>query len=187
MMRSLFWSGELGLAVRAIDYLSTATESEASQDLVEAAMADRLRRDGVLVERITEPRLLAEYGTVNFREIGAAIGHGETAPWLFTGVGVLLFIGACGKSAQLPLMTWLQEVIFPAEACHVDEEFVRWGTRLACLEMIRGGTTTFVDMYYFEDAIAEEVDEAIEELIGEGTIGHGGGDTRLYLFACPRQ
>ena len=55
-----------------------------------------------------------------------------------------------GIADDLVLMEWLQKYIFPAEAKNVDEQFVRWGTRLGCLEMIRGGTTTYVDMYYFE-------------------------------------
>jgi len=63
-----------------------------------------------------------------------------------------------GLADDLELMDWLENHIFPAEAAFVDEEFVRWGTKLACLEMLRGGTTTFVDMYFYEDVIAEEVD-----------------------------
>jgi 5-methylthioadenosine/S-adenosylhomocysteine deaminase len=55
-------------------------------------------------------------------------------------------------------MDWLQNYIFPAEVEFVDAEFVRIGTELACWEMIRGGTTTFVDMYYYPDTIAEVVD-----------------------------
>ena len=55
-------------------------------------------------------------------------------------------------------MDWLQNYIFPAEAEFVDDEFVRIGTELACWEMIRGGTTTFVDMYYYPDTIAEVVE-----------------------------
>jgi 5-methylthioadenosine/S-adenosylhomocysteine deaminase len=51
-----------------------------------------------------------------------------------------------GLADDLPLMDWLEKHIFPAEARHVDEDFVRVGTRLACLEMLRGGTTTFADM-----------------------------------------
>ena len=55
-------------------------------------------------------------------------------------------------------MDWLQKYIFPAEAKTVSPEFVRIGTRLAALEMIQSGTTTFADMYYFEEEIAQ-VDE----------------------------
>jgi 5-methylthioadenosine/S-adenosylhomocysteine deaminase len=61
-----------------------------------------------------------------------------------------------GVADDLDLEGFLHGRIFPAEARFVDEEFVRWGTRLACLELLRGGVTTFADMYYFEDAIAEE-------------------------------
>ncbi len=76
-----------------------------------------------------------------------------------------------GLADDLVLMEWLEKHIFPAEAEHVDEEFVRWGTRLACLEMLRGGTTTFVDMYYFEDAIAEEADRCgMRAVLGESLI-----------------
>lgn len=63
-----------------------------------------------------------------------------------------------GLADDLELMDWLENHIFPAEATFVDEEFVRWGSRLACLEMLRGGTTTLVDMYFYENAIAEEID-----------------------------
>ena len=52
-------------------------------------------------------------------------------------------------------MDWLQKYIFPAEAKTVSPEFVRVGTRLAVLEMIQSGTTTFADMYYFEEEVAK--------------------------------
>jgi 5-methylthioadenosine/S-adenosylhomocysteine deaminase len=60
-----------------------------------------------------------------------------------------------GIADDLKLMDWLQNYIFPAEKNNVTAEFVKAGTRLAVLEMLRSGTTTFVDMYYFEDQIAE--------------------------------
>ena len=72
------------------------------------------------------------------------------------------------------LMEWLQKYIFPAEDKNVDEQFVRWGTKLGCLEMIRGGTTTYVDMYYYEDAIADEdIDDAqmADILVGSSRDG----------------
>src|SRR5436190_17385785 len=59
-----------------------------------------------------------------------------------------------GLADDLALMDWLQKYIFPAEAKAVSPEFVRAGTRLAALEMIESGTTTYVDMYYFEEEIA---------------------------------
>jgi 5-methylthioadenosine/S-adenosylhomocysteine deaminase len=63
-----------------------------------------------------------------------------------------------GLADDLALMDWLQNYIFPAEVAFVDAEFVRIGTELACWEMIRGGTTSFVDMYYYPDTIAEVVE-----------------------------
>ena len=76
-----------------------------------------------------------------------------------------------GIADDLVLMDWLQNHIFPVEAEFVDEEFVRWGTKLACLEMLRGGITTFVDMYYFEDAIAEEADLCgMRAVVGESLV-----------------
>jgi 5-methylthioadenosine/S-adenosylhomocysteine deaminase len=59
-----------------------------------------------------------------------------------------------GLADDLALMEWLQKYIFPAEAKTVSPEFVRAGTRLAALEMIQSGTTTYADMYYFEEEIA---------------------------------
>lgn len=62
-----------------------------------------------------------------------------------------------GFADDLPLMTWLHEHIWPAEAAHVNPDFVAAGTRLACAEMLRGGTTTFADMYLAPEAVAEVV------------------------------
>jgi 5-methylthioadenosine/S-adenosylhomocysteine deaminase len=60
-----------------------------------------------------------------------------------------------GLADDLALIDWLQKYIFPAEARTVSPEFVRAGTRLAALEMIQSGTTTYADMYYFEEEIAK--------------------------------
>ncbi|MDH4056565.1 MAG: amidohydrolase [Gammaproteobacteria bacterium] len=78
---------------------------------------------------------------------GLVNGHSHAAMTLLRGV-----------ADDLALMDWLNNYIFPAEVQFVDAEFVRIGTELACWEMIRGGTTSFVDMYYFPDTIAEVVD-----------------------------
>src|SRR5437763_304657 len=65
----------------------------------------------------------------------------------------------------------LYKYIFPAEAKNVNEDFVRWGTRLAAAEQIRAGVTTFADMYYFEDAIAEATKAAgMRGVLGETFI-----------------
>jgi 5-methylthioadenosine/S-adenosylhomocysteine deaminase len=60
-----------------------------------------------------------------------------------------------GHGDDLPLMRWLQEHIWPMEARHVSAEFVRDGTALACVEMLRGGVTCFNDMYFFPEASLE--------------------------------
>ncbi|MBI4485823.1 MAG: amidohydrolase, partial [Acidobacteria bacterium] len=60
-----------------------------------------------------------------------------------------------GLADDLALMDWLEKYIFPAEAKTVSPEFVRIGTRLAAVEMIESGTTTYADMYYFEEEIAK--------------------------------
>lgn len=59
-----------------------------------------------------------------------------------------------GLADDLRLQEWLEQYIFPAEAKTVSREMVRAGTRLAALEMIQSGTTTYADMYYFEEEIA---------------------------------
>jgi 5-methylthioadenosine/S-adenosylhomocysteine deaminase len=77
-----------------------------------------------------------------------------------------------GLADDLRLQEWLEKYIFPAEAKNVDAEFVTWGTRLACLEMMLSGTTTYVDMYYFEEKVAEATKEAgMRGVLGETIIG----------------
>ena len=76
-----------------------------------------------------------------------------------------------GLADDRALMDWLQNYIFPAEAKTVSPDFVRIGTRLAALEMIESGTTTFADMYYFEEDIAEVTREAgLRAVLGQSVI-----------------
>ena len=76
-----------------------------------------------------------------------------------------------GLADDLDLQEWLTKYIFPAEARNVTEQFVRVGARLGLAEMIRGGTTTYCDMYYFEDAIADETAKAgVRGVLGETII-----------------
>src|SRR5688572_2207641 len=76
-----------------------------------------------------------------------------------------------GLADDLALSEWLEKYIFPAEAKTVSPEFVRAGTRLAALEMIQSGTTTFADMYYFEEAIAKETKAAgLRGVLGQTII-----------------
>ena len=74
-----------------------------------------------------------------------------------------------GLADDRELMDWLNNYIFPAEARNVDPELAYWGSLLACAEMIRSGTTTFCDMYLFEDETARAAVEAgMRCLLGEG-------------------
>lgn len=65
-----------------------------------------------------------------------------------------------GLADDLPLMTWLNEHIWPAEAKFVGDAFVEAGSKLAIAEMLRGGTTCFNDMYFFPEATARVVDSS---------------------------
>jgi 5-methylthioadenosine/S-adenosylhomocysteine deaminase len=76
-----------------------------------------------------------------------------------------------GLADDLALMEWLQQYIFPAEAKTVTPQFVRVGTRLAALEMLQSGTTTFTDMYYFEEEVAKAAKEAgLRGVLGQTII-----------------
>src|ERR1043165_2219886 len=86
-----------------------------------------------------------------------------------------------GLADDLDLQDWLTKYIFPAEAKNVTEEFVRVGARLGLAEMIRGGTTTYCDMYYFEDAIADETAKAgVRGVLGETVIDFPVADNKTY-------
>ena len=77
-----------------------------------------------------------------------------------------------GLADDVNLGDWLRNYIFPAEARNVNPEFVRWGARLGMLEMLLGGTTTYTDMYYFEDDIAEVTKQAgMRGILGQTIIG----------------
>ena len=92
-----------------------------------------------------------------------------------------------GIADDLALQDWLEKFIFPAEAKNTDAEFVRWGTRLAALEMLLSGTTTFCDMYYFEDVVAEVAKEAgMRGVLGETIIGFPAPDAKTPEAALAR-
>jgi len=96
---------------------------------------------------------------------GLINGHTHAAMTLFRGI-----------ADDLPLDQWLNQYIFPAEAKNLSDEFVYWGTKLAILEMLLGGTTTFCDMYLFEDSAAR----AAKEMKMRGVLGEV-----LYNFPSP--
>src|ERR1700730_9422833 len=121
--------------------------------------------------------------TYGAREIVDATGK-VVFPGLINGhthVPMTLFRGLAD---DLDLQEWLTKYIFPAEAKNVTEEFVRVGTRLGLAEMIRGGTTTYCDMYYFEDAIADETAKAgVRGVLGETVIDFPVADNKTNAEA----
>ena len=95
-----------------------------------------------------------------------------------THVPMVLFRGIADDRE---LMDWLQNFIFPAEAKNVTADFVKWGTRLGAAEMIQSGTTTFTDMYYFEDQVAAEAKRAgLRGVVGETLIDFPAPDNKTW-------
>ncbi|HEY8347758.1 MAG TPA: amidohydrolase [Symbiobacteriaceae bacterium] len=79
-----------------------------------------------------------------------------------------------GYADDMRLQPWLQEKIWPAEAKMTGED-IYWGTALAAYEMLSGGITTFLDMYFFADDVARAIqDTGIRGIIARGIIGVGG-------------
>lgn len=104
---------------------------------------------------------------------GLINGHGHAPMTLFRGL-----------ADDLTLQEWLEKYIFPAEARNVTPDFVEWGTRLALVEMIRSGTTTFADMYYFEDAIARVTKQAgMRAVLGETILQFPSPDSKTTADA----
>ncbi|WHS61978.1 TRZ/ATZ family hydrolase [Pseudomonas sp. G2-4] len=98
--------------------------------------AEALKCDAAQVREL--PGMLLSPGLIN--------AHGHAAMTLFRGL-----------ADDLPLMTWLEQHIWPAEAKWVDEDFVRDGTDLAIAEQIKGGITCFSDMYFYPKVASERV------------------------------
>jgi len=104
---------------------------------------------------------------------GMINGHAHAAMSLFRGV-----------AEDHSLDDWLQKYIFPAEARNVTEDFVLWGTRLGVLEMLRGGITTYADMYYFEDVVARVTKEAgMRGVLGETIVDFPAPDNKTTAAA----
>jgi 5-methylthioadenosine/S-adenosylhomocysteine deaminase len=168
-----------------------------AQQTKQAVSVDLLVSGGTIVT-MDGPRRVIENGEIAVRG-DSIIGIGP-APLFPKGVlakkkidatGKLILPGLINGHTHVPMTLfrglkddvtlddWLRKFIFPAEAKNVNEEFVRWGTRLAAAEMIRSGTTTFADMYYFEDAIAEETKSAgMRGVLGETWIDFPAPDNK---------
>ncbi|MBT5861329.1 MAG: amidohydrolase [Gammaproteobacteria bacterium] len=122
--------------------------------------------DGVILAVGPAAQITAEYSAMETLDgenrivmPGLINGHSHAAMTLFRGV-----------ADDLTLMDWLNNYIFPSEVQFVDSELVRIGTELACWEMIRGGTTTFVDMYYYPETVAEVVDSCGMRALVSATV-----------------
>jgi 5-methylthioadenosine/S-adenosylhomocysteine deaminase len=151
----------------------TVVTMDANHRLIEdGALA--IRGDTILaVGKRSE--LEAEYaGATTLDARGALIlpglinGHAHAAMSLFRGL-----------ADDLSLDEWLKKHIFPAEAHNVNEEFVACGTRLSVLEMLRGGITTYADMYYFEDVVARVTKDAgMRGVLGETIVDFPAPDNK---------
>jgi len=130
--------------------------------IVAVAKAAEINRDYTAREIIDATGKVIIPGLIN--------GHTHVPMTLFRGI-----------ADDLDLQEWLTKYIFPAEAKNVTEDFVRVGTRLGLAEMIRSGTTTYCDMYYFEDAIADETFKAgMRGVLGETIIDFPVADNKTY-------
>jgi 5-methylthioadenosine/S-adenosylhomocysteine deaminase len=121
--------------------------------------------------RFEAPKTIDAHGALVMP--GLINGHAHAAMSLFRGL-----------ADDLSLDDWLKKYIFPAEARNVTEDFVVWGTRLGLLEMLRGGITTYADMYYFEDAVARVTKEAgMRGVLGETIIDFPAPDNKTLAAA----
>ena len=76
-----------------------------------------------------------------------------------------------GLADDLPLDIWLNKHIFPAEGAHINPDNVRWGTLLACAEMLLSGTTTCCDGYFLEDQVAKAIrTSGMRAVLAQGVI-----------------
>lgn len=154
----------------------------------QAPPVDLLVKGGTVVTVDPQMRVLAG-GSIAVRDgrVAAVIAAGEALPTaretidatghlvipgLVNAHGHVPMIVMRGIAEDLALMDWLNGVVFPAEAKTVDPELVYWGTLLAGIEMARSGTTTFSDMYYFEEEIARATEKlGLRGVLGQTIIG----------------
>jgi 5-methylthioadenosine/S-adenosylhomocysteine deaminase len=163
-----------------------------AQDAGKQAVSVDLLVKGATIVTMDSNRRVLENGFLAIRgdeivaigqDVTAAFPKGITAKQTIDATGKLIIPGLINGHTHIPMVLmrglkddvtlddWLRKFIFPAEARNVTEDYVRWGSRLALAEMIRSGTTTFADMYYFEDAEAEETKAAgLRGVLGETWI-----------------
>src|ERR1700747_1885103 len=171
-----------------------------AQDAAKQAVSVDLLVKGATIVSMDPNRRVLENGFLAIRgdeivaigpDITAAFPKGFTAKQMIDATGQLVSTGLInghphilmvlmrGLKDDVTLDDWLRKFISPAEARNVTEDYVRWGSRLALAEMIRSGTTTFADMYYFEDAEAEETKAAgLRGILGETWIDFPAPDNK---------
>ena len=136
--------------------------------IVGVGPAAEIQKKFTAPHRLNRPNAILMPGLIN--------AHTHAAMSLFRGI-----------ADDLRLQDWLEHYIFPAEARNVSSDFVYWGTKLTCLEMMLSGTTTFVDMYYFEERAAEATREAgMRGVLGETVIGFPSPDAKTPRDALAR-
>jgi 5-methylthioadenosine/S-adenosylhomocysteine deaminase len=193
--RIVFW-----LAACFVFWLAGIPVSGWSQEAPKEAVSVDLLVRGATVVTMDPERRVVENGYIAVRgDQLYALGpnpatdfpKGLIAKQTIDANGKLIIPGLINGHTHIPMVlmrglvddvvldVWLRKYIFPAEAHNVTEDFVRWGSRLALAEMIRGGTTTFADMYYFEDAAAEETKAAgLRGFLGETWIDFPAPDNK---------
>jgi 5-methylthioadenosine/S-adenosylhomocysteine deaminase len=179
-LRSAGWGGHYGLLCLLAAMLVLCPMSQAADLIVRArtmVTMDAERRvieDGAIA--IEEGRIVAVGPRADVEATHSAAKvldypSGILMPGLLnthTHAAMSLFRGIANDRR---LDDWLQNFIFPAEARNVTRDFVYWGTRLAAAEMLLGGTTLFVDMYYFEEEAARAAaDAGIRAVAGQTII-----------------
>ena len=158
------WTGRYVVTMdpqrRVIENGAIAIGGEHGERILAAGPKSEIERRYQARQRLDRPDAILAPGLIDT--------HTHAAMSLFRGI-----------ADDLRLQEWLEHYIFPAEARNVTPEFVRWGTRLGCLEMLLSGTTTYTDMYYFEDVVAEATKEAgMRGVLGETIIGFPSPDAK---------
>ena len=149
LLHSADWVVTCDPAMRCVRPGAVAIEGE---EIVAAGPSDELRRTFRGRKEMDLSGHLLLPGLVNT--------HTHAAMSVFRGMG-----------DDLPLGNWLRDVIFPAEAAAVSPDMVYWGTLLSAVEMLKGGTTTFCDGYFFEEHAARAaLDAGMRAVLGQGVL-----------------
>lgn len=194
-MRTFVLSSVLSLTLTAC--ATTTTQQPAVQSDSSREAVDLLIRNGIIVPingaNIDAGAVAVRGGVIVAVGPSAEVEQRYRATEVIDARGSAVLPGLINTHTHAPmtlfrgiaddrdLMEWLQNFIFPAEAKNVDQEFVKWGTRLALAEMIASGTTTYADMYYFEADIARETRAAgMRGVLGETLIDFPVPDNKTW-------